>query len=213
MGTAAKTIKITPPNFETLHVRVEGTSPYMQARFSEKARQKMRANQEAGQSARGKKTREARDFAADFIAAQHVSEDGWIGMPASAFRNAAIDVCRMVGFVMTHAKMSIFIEQDGRDKVDGLGLVRLDAGAPEQTEMAVPNANGNCDIRVRPLWREWAANLRVRYDADQFTAEDVVNLLSRAGMQIGVGEGRPFSKKSNGLGFGLWRIAEVKAAA
>jgi hypothetical protein len=35
---------------------------------------------------------------------------------------------------------------------------------------------------------------------------DVVNLISRVGLQVGIGEGRPDSKQSAGLGYGLFEI-------
>lgn len=199
-------ITITPPNFGTAELTIVGTAPYVQARFSAKAMQAMRAKQQAGSTARKGTKREARDFDADFREAQHFSTQGWVGIPAAALRNACIDVCRMVGYKMTLAKMSIFIEADGHDQVDGAPLVKLDAAPPERTDMAVRNATGVADIRVRPMWREWSAKVRVRFDADQFTLSDVVNLIARAGMQVGIGEGRPFSKDSNGLGYGLFRI-------
>jgi hypothetical protein len=203
---AAETISISPPNFKTVIFTLKGVSPYMQARFSAKAMQKMRDKQASGSQAKKGAKREPRNFDDDFVQAQHISTDGWNGIPASAFRNASIDVCRIVGFKMTLAKMSIFVEADGLDMVDGTPLVRLLAGKPEKTELAVRNATGVVDIRVRPMWREWGAKLRVRFDADQFTTSDVANLLARAGQQVGIGEGRPFSKESNGLGFGLFTI-------
>jgi hypothetical protein len=205
-AVAQEIITIKPPKFRTLVFRIKGLSPYMQARFSAKAMQAMKAKMEAGQTAKGKKQREARDFDSDFQQAQHISTEGWVGIPAAALRNACIDVCRMVGFKMTHAKMSIFVEADGFDHVDGTPLVRLVADKPERTELAVRNQTGVTDIRVRPMWREWAALVRIRFDEDQFTQSDVANLLARAGMQVGIGEGRPFSKESNGLGFGLFEL-------
>jgi len=208
-ATQAETIAIKPPKFQTLAFRIVGTAPYMQARFSAKAMQAMKDKMEAGQSAKGKKQREARDFDDDFRQAQHISTDGWVGIPAAALRNACIDVCRMVGFKMTFAKMSVFFECDGFDKVDGTPLIKLDAPAPERTDLAVRNQTGVADIRIRPMWREWAANVRVRFDTDQFSASDVANLLARAGMQVGIGEGRPFSKESNGLGFGLFALTNA----
>lgn len=212
--TVAEVVSITPPKFQRLRTRIVGTAPLMQARFSAKAMQTMKSKMLAGSTAKKGAKREARDFDADFEGALHRSSEGWIGVPAAALRNACIDVCRMVGFQMTRAKMSIFVEADGLDKVDGAPLVKLDAGEPERTEMATRNATGVADIRVRPMWRQWALDVTVRYDADQFTAQDVANLLARAGEQVGIGEGRPFSKSSNGLGFGTFRIAneEVKAA-
>lgn len=199
-------VTISPPNFQTIKVTLVGTSPLMQARFSAKAKQAMMDKMAAGSTANKGKKREARDFDEDFKQAMHISDDGWIGHPAAAIRNACIDACRMAGFKMTHARMSVFCEADGNDKVDGLPLVKLDADAPERVEMATRNETGVCDIRIRPMWRQWKMPVRIRFDADQFTVGDVINLLARAGEQVGIGEGRPFSKKSNGLGFGLFAV-------
>lgn len=208
MSKQNEVVKITPPNFQRCKVTLEGTAPLMQCRFSAKAMQAMMAKMEAGPTAKKDKKRAARDFDEDFRQAMHRSTEGWIGVPAAALRNACIDVCRMVGFKMTHAKMSVFVEADGYDMVDGQPLIRLMADAPEKTEMAVRLETGVADIRVRPMWREWRLNIVVRFDADQFTLQDVVNLIARAGEQIGLGEGRPYSKQSNGMGYGTFRIVE-----
>lgn len=202
----AEVVTIKPLNFERVALTLEGTAPYMQARFSAKAIQAMMAKHAAGSTAKKGGKKEPRDFDADFRDAMHISEDGWHGVPAAALRNACIDVCRMAGYKMTHAKMSIFIESDGRDEVDGAPLVRLVAGDPERVDMATRNATGVADIRVRPMWRDWKINVVIRYDADQFTKSDVVNLISRAGEQVGIGEGRPYSKSSNGLGYGTFKV-------
>lgn len=206
--TTAQVINISAPDFRTLNIEIEGTAPLMQAKFSAKTKQGLMQKMAAGSTARSKKQREPRNFENDFKESMHLSEDGWVGIPASAFRNAAIDVCRMVGFKMTHARMSVFIEADGLDADDGTPLVRLVADDPERTEMVVRNATGVVDIRVRPMWRKWKVMLGIRYDAGQFTASDIYNLIMRAGQQIGIGEGRPFSKSSNGMGYGLFKIAD-----
>lgn len=206
--TEVDTIAISPPNFETLHLEIEGTAPFLQSRFPHDVQEAMMLKMQAGSTAKKGQKREPRDFDKNFLQAQHVSEEDWNGIPASSFRNACIDVCRMVGFKMTHAKMSIFVEADGLDKEDGTPLVRIIGSKPERSVMPSRNATGVVDIRVRPMWRKWGCKLRVRFDADQFTAKDVVNLLSRAGEQVGVGEGRPFSKSSNGIGMGTFRVKE-----
>jgi hypothetical protein len=203
---AATTITITPPNIQTATFHIVGEAPYMQARFSQKALEQIRSKQAAGSTAKKNTAREARDFEADYKGAMHISTEGWIGIPAASIRNACIDACRMAGFAMTRAKMSVFVEHDGLDVVDATPLIKLIGDEPEKTEMAVRNATGVVDIRVRPMWREWGAEVRIRFDADQFTITDVANLLARAGQQVGLGEGRPFSKSSAGLGFGLFRV-------
>lgn len=201
-------ITITPPNFQYAKFALVGTAPYLQCRFPEKAIAKMRATMEAGSTAKKGGKKEPRNFEDDFQQAMHKSEEDWIGIPASAFRNCLIETCRMAGFQMTRAKMSIFVESDGLDVIDGTPLVKIIGGDPERSEMTV-RIQQTTDIRVRPMWREWGVQLRLRYDADQFTLDDVTNLLMRAGVQCGVGEGRPFSKSSNGMGFGTF---EVQAA-
>jgi hypothetical protein len=51
----------------------------VQARFSAKAMQAMRAKMLEGSTAKGKKVREARDFEDDFEQAKHISTEGWPG--------------------------------------------------------------------------------------------------------------------------------------
>jgi hypothetical protein len=204
-GRVETAIRIQPVNFARLEVAIRGSTPYMQCRFSEKAQQKMAETQAAGQQARSRRTRAPRDFDGDYKAAFHADRDGRYGIPAPAFRNAMISVCRLVGFKMTLAKLSIFVEHDALDAVDASPLVWI-TGTPERTDLPVRNATGVVDIRVRPLWREWGALLRLKWDADQFSAEDVVNLLDRAGQQVGIGEGRPDSKNSNGIGMGTFEV-------
>lgn len=203
---APKPLTIAAPNFQVAQVRIVGTAPLVQNKFSAKARAQMRAAQEAGPQAKKGTKKDPKDFNAAFQGAIHRGPDGQYGVPAPAFRNAMIDACRAVGFKMTHAKMFVFVEADFFDVDDGTPLVRLDAGDPEYHEMAVRNDSGVADIRPRPMWREWALTLRVKFNADQFSAADVVNLLLYAGIGVGVGEGRPFSKNSPGMGWGTFRV-------
>lgn len=201
----SRTVVIEPPKFETAAITIVGTAPYVQHKFSQKARKQIEAKQRAGSQANKNRKREARDFEGDYEAGKHISRDGWLGIPAPAFRNAMISACRIVGFKMTLAKLSVFIEADGFDKDDGTPLVKIE-GEPRAHEALVRNETGVVDIRWRPMWEQWSAVVRIRWDATQFSAQDVVNLFSRAGMQVGIGEGRPDSPNSNGLGWGLFEV-------
>lgn len=207
MTITSKTISIRPPNFTAAAIKIVGTAPYCQHKFSQKALNTMRANQEAGSTARSKKAREAKDFDAVFQAATYRSREGWYGIPAPAFRNAMISACRTVGFKMTLAKLSLFVEADGFDAEDGTPLVRL-AGEPVMDVRPARNATGVCDIRARPRFDEWSAVVRIRWDGDQFTPADVINLLARVGLQVGIGEGRADSRESAGIGWGHFAIAD-----
>lgn len=198
-------IVISAPNLQTVLFNIKGIAPYMQAKFAAKAANAIRAKHEAGSTSQGKKVREARNFKDDFEQATYRTADGKYGMPAAAFRTAMIDVMRLVGFKMTLGKLSIFVEPDGYDETSGKPLVFI-AGKPEMNIDGVRNATGVLDLRSRPMWREWSAKVRVRFDADQFTVTDVTNLMARVGMQCGIGEGRPNSRDSTGMGYGLFEV-------
>ena len=198
-------IKITAPNFKRAAIAIRGTSPMVQHKFSEKARNTMVAIQEEGSQSRKGRKRDPKDFNAVYEAAKHVSTEGWCGIPASAFRNAMISACRIVGFKMTLAKLSLFVDADGYGS-DGTPLVKITKGEPVQHLAPARNANGSTDIRCRPMWHEWEAKLRLRWDGDQFSPTDIANLLSRVGAQVGIGEGRADSRMSSGMGWGFFEL-------
>jgi hypothetical protein len=199
-------VAIKPPALETIAIGLRGTEQLCINKFSAKAMAAMKATQEAGSTAKSKKVREAKDFDAVGNAARHISTEGWDGIHAGAFRNAAISACRTVGFTMTKAKLAIFIKADGYDVDDGTPLIRIYSPNPKIITSPCRNASGVVDLRPRPHYFDWGCVLRVQYDSDMFTLEDVTNLFMRVGMQVGIGEGRPDSKSSAGLGYGLFEI-------
>jgi hypothetical protein len=206
-GGKEATVTISAPDIRTAEFLIVGSAPLVINAFSQKAQAQMRAKQEAGSTAASKRKRQARDFDADLKRALHVSSDGWEGIVATSFKHALVSACRTVGFKMTLAKLGLFIEPEGFDRLNGLPLIRIlsDAGY-EQSLMHAPNTGGTFDLRVRPMWREWRMKLRISYDADMFTLSDVANLLMRAGRQVGVGEGRPDSKRSVGQSWGTFTV-------
>lgn len=200
-------ITITAPKFATAEFRIIGTAPYVQLRFSEKVIKGLKEKMQLGSKSKKGTKREPRDFDEDYRQAFHVSTEEWRGIPASAFRCAMISACRIVGFQMTKAKLAVFIEADGIDAADGTPLVKIE-GEPEKALHYVRNKTGVVDIRVRAMWREWSALIRVRFDTEMFSLQDVSNLLMRVGMQVGIGEGRPDSKQSSGMGWGMFKIED-----
>lgn len=204
-------VVIAPPKLATISLRVIGTAPLVMNCFSEKARQQIKDTQEKGEQAKKGKKREPKDFQKAYESAMHVSTQGWHGIPATAFRAAMINACRMVGFAMTRAKCSIFVIADGYDKADQSPLVKITKGTPRYVEHAVRPEKGGVDIRPRPMWDAgWECELCIEFDMDQFSVSDVVNLAARAGVQVGILEGRPYSKKGMGMGWGTFRVEQVE---
>lgn len=207
-STPAAVVRIQPPNLQIIKLGIVGIEPLVLNRFSNKAKEQIKATQESGSVSRGRKKREAKDFNACFEEARHIAHEGWDGFHAASIRNGSISACRTTDLKMTQAKLSIFAVADGYDKNDGTPLVRITKGKPSMWIAPARNDNGGIDLRARPRWEPgWEATLTIRYDADMHSREDVVNLIARLGLQVGIGEGRPDSKNSAGMGFGLFSLA------
>jgi len=203
---------VTAPNFLEAVFEIEGDDLVIH-RFSQKTKMEMDKKRELGSVAGSRKNREPKKAEDLFNEARYQSAEGWDGMQASAFRTALIDACRLVNLVMTKAKMSIFIVADGRDVHEPqIPLVRIYAKPTLQRDVGRVET-GTPYVTVRPAYHNWKAKVRVRWDGDQFTAEDVANLMMRVGQQIGIGEGRPYSKKSAGMGWGTFRLTNKDIVA
>lgn len=202
-------VTIKAPNMAHLEFNVAGTAPLVIHRFDEKMRDEFRKKVIRGSEPTGKKRHEGRAIADICEAAKYLGEtDGvyWEGFNASAIRTALISACRLVNFKMTLAKLSLFVVPDGYDILTpSIPLVRINGTAKIDESMG-RTSTGISMLIVRPMYFPWSATLRLRYDADQFSATDVTNLLLRVGEQVGIGEGRPDSKGSAGMGWGTFTL-------
>jgi hypothetical protein len=208
----SKVVTIKPPRFGRATFLIEGTAPLVIHRFSAKTKEQMKQKMETGKAASSKKNREAKSTDNLYEEARYVSKQGWDGLHAGAVRNALISACRLVGFKMTLAKLSLFVEADGVDVSEPqIPLLKI-IGKPVKQEDMARVETGQPYVTVRAAYHEWKINVRMRWDEDQFTLDDVTNLLMRVGMQVGLGEGRPDSPNSAGMGWGLFEIAQTKEA-
>lgn len=201
-------VTIKPPNFQsaTFNIRALPGVPLVIHRFSQKLIAQMKEKMETGKAAGSKKNREPKNTDESYQEARYTSKEGWDGFHAAAIRCALISACRLVGFKMTLAKLSLFVEADGRDvKEPQIPLVRI-YGEPTKQEDMARVETGQPYVTVRAAYHDWSSKLRIRWDADQFTLGDVTNLLSRVGLQVGICEGRPDSKNSAGMGWGLFEV-------
>ena len=205
-------LTIRPPKFNVVKLKIVGTAPYVANKFSEEARQQIAsamAEGSAGQATKGKKKiRPPKDFDADFRGSMHQAADGSTGwLPATALKAAFVRAASMCGIEMTRVKQCLFVEPETFDN-EGTPLVKITDGKPERFDAYVRNSNGSPDIRARAKWQTWGATIRVKYDADAMTEDHVKNLVTRAGISVGVGAGRPFSKDSCGMGWGTFEISD-----
>lgn len=212
-------IRISPLRQAVLTVPIVGETPLKVLRFSKKKQDEVEAKHRAGDQAKTKKKKGPKDFEEDYEQAKYVctqqvggKQVKWLGLNATGIRNGCIKTCGVAGFVMTKAKMSIFCIADGIDDLDhSTPLVRIE-GEPVMVIDPVRNDSGVIDLRSRVAFPEWRINVRIRFDEDQFSPSDILNLLIRVGQQNGLGEGRPNGRDGNGTGNGLFRVAVEEAS-
>jgi len=204
---AAAPLPIQPPNMGVAVVPIVGISPLVVHRFYQKAA--MMASMAEGQKAKNKgKVKPARDFGQEAEKSKHVSEDGWEGVCATAFRAAMLSACRTAGREMKKTKQCIFILADGTDRDERVPLVRIWGPGAVTYTTQVRIAKNTVDIRARPMYEKWGCVLNIRYDKDQFSAADLEVPEAHAGARCGICEGRSDTTESDspGLGFGHFEV-------
>jgi hypothetical protein len=135
----------------------------------------------------------------------HVSQKVGYGIPCTALRGAMIQSCRLTEVDMIKAKMCIFILEQGIDSENLEPLIKIQ-GEPRMHVERVTIGQGKTDLAARGMFENWSAEFEIEWDDDFFKAQDVMNLLTRAGRQVGIGAGRPLSKMSGGTGKGTFKV-------
>jgi len=106
-----KTVTISAPNLKTAVFEIEGVAPLVIHRFSAKTKAEMKLKMETGKAASSKKNRVPKDTDETYQESRYISSEGWDGLHAGAIRAAMISACRLVGFKMTLAKLSILLSK------------------------------------------------------------------------------------------------------
>ena len=109
-----------------------------------------------------------------------------------AMRSAALDLPGV-----TKAEVGRLLWVEG-DRVDIYGVPQIDLRPVRQAGM-----NRTPDIRTRAIMREWACRVTVSFTKPQLKEQAVANLLTAAGIYIGVGDYRNEKGAGN---YGLFRI-------
>jgi hypothetical protein len=220
-------IHIVAPQIDVVKIAIRGTAPLIVHAWSIKAIRQMLYKQmkisESGKEAKSPQ----QDFndSRTFAAASGKDRGGWDGMPCTAFKCAFVEACRQVdGLSMTAAQRLIFIEPDGYSVDKTLQIPETDHSAAEEaefgnvpivriygeprmrTDMVRIDQQSTADVRFRAEYREWRATLTVRFNANQISGQQIMNLCALAGMSEGVGEWRPSAPKVKSGVFGTWEV-------
>ena len=173
---------------------IRGTSPLIMHKWSEKALTMMRDKQA------GKKTKERsiRDPQAEAREATYVTDDGRIGIPGLALKNALVAAAHKdLGIEKTLVRKALFLVTDDPNKV-----LPIESDEPIVREDCVRVGMGAADLRYRPEFRNWRCVVTLEVDSDLMQCQDVLSLVDRAGFGVGICEWRP----ENGGEYGRFEV-------
>jgi len=210
-------IKVKPLNLERVKIKIRGCEgvPLVVHNWSEKAIREMLQKQMAAKAI--VKAKEPKDPEADYRASLYLIDSTGkerYGFPAAAFKESMVRAVKMLKDTkqttldMIAARQALFVLPDGQENREisvplskttthtenvCTDLVEI-KGKPRKRMDMVRIGMGTSDIRFRAEFTKWEAVLRIEYNADVLDKEMIANLVCRAGMTVGIGEGRPEKK-------------------
>ena len=173
-----KTFEIPELELAVATVRIIGDSSYISHAWDPKIQEMMEAKQQ-GKAANKKAPKDPEH---DYLASMYRTADGEPGIPALAFKCAAVTACTSIGNMTKVAARQCF-HMAG----DILPII----GEPERRTDTVRLNGKTGDIRYRAEFKAWEVDVDVIFNKSVITAEKLVHLLNTAGFAVGVGEWRP----------------------
>jgi len=192
-----KSVEVLEFSIREVTVPVIGISPLIIHAWSVKAMREI-ADKQAGK-AKNKK-HDIRVPEEDYENAKHKSPQGWEGFPAAGFKAAMIRGAKMIGLEMKTTQTAFFVRADDEETQ----LVKIEGVSRMRTDM-VRVGMGSADIRYRPEYPEWSANLTIEFNSGVVSLDQIYQLIKAAGYGCGIGEMRPEKGKFN---FGRFKLAE-----
>jgi hypothetical protein len=189
--SATTSIELPPLNIQTVEVPIIGDGPLIVHAWSRKAREQMLAKQMKKATA-GKTAKDPwQDFCESLYwldglpdrPTEDDVENGRFGFPAVAFKASAITAVTTIGSLTKVLARQCFHIADE--------MVEILGPPPAMREDMVRVGMGTADIRHRGEFKPWGAILRVQFNANVLSAEQVLSLFEAGGFGVGVGEWRP----------------------
>ena len=178
-------ISLKPIDRARMRFGIRSTSPLLMHQWSEKAKKMMRDKQQEGKKT---KNRELRNPDEEAKLATYTTADGDIGIPAMAFKSSIVAAAhRDIGIERTLVRKALFLVCDDANMV----IPFTECTEPIVREDMVRVGMGSADLRYRPEFKTWKAEVTLEIDAELLQAKDVLALVGRAGFGVGICEWRP----------------------
>ncbi len=199
METKEKKVEVVlqPISVGTIKVQIRGKTPLLMDKFPDEVKKGILAKQAGVSKGNKKKVRDTKQETQEAI---HVTSTGQIGYPAFGFKKGMMECTSFVGDKMFSKKLV-----SGAVKImnveDGLIPIKYE-------KQTVLEHNVGSNTKFSPMFSGWSCELKIEYDQNNISAQDIVTLLNYAGFYNGIGAWRP---KSGGGGSGEYGMYEVIA--
>ena len=173
---------------------------------AEKAKREIREKQQKA----SKKVKEARDPGAEWQAARYVDDRGRECVPITAVKKSLITAATAFKSSLTKVALRQAIFVDTLEGGGALVPIERHDGTPAvgtMREDAVTIGIATRGLAYRPQYEEWQLRVRIEYQTELVSREQLLGLIDQAGWGVGICEGRP--EKSSALGWGRFeRVPE-----
>lgn len=192
----SRTVSLPRSSLSTVVVEIKGTSGLVVHRFGERMKKAILDKQ----MKKAKEERKPRDSESEYLDSIHFFYDKKrTGFPAVGFKSAMIRAGKLLDYRMTDLRQAIFIETDEGELIEIIGKY-------QKREDIIRVANGAPDFRWRAEYSNWRASLRIKFNTRLLSVESLLQLLTEAGIGVGIGEWRP---ERNGI-MGTWEVIACK---
>ena len=191
-----KEVNIPALKKEEATFEIEGVTSLIVHRFGSKAIKMIQDKQD--KKAKNRAERDPKSEMEDCL--HYFSDKKRTGFPVGGFKQAMVRAGKYLEYEMVNLKGMFSIVADEDD------LVEINGDYELRTDM-VRVANGSPDIRHRPEYKNWGVNLRIQYNANSISVEQLAQLVNMAGFSCGIGDWRPSSPKRSG-DHGVFKIKE-----
>ena len=185
-------VPIYAPKLKIFPLRVIGDTPLLVHAWSGKQKKMMLENQQGkALKARARRNPKEEYEAAMYIIDPDLPEQERHGFPSSGFKKCSVEACRNVnGMPMTLAWGAYHVLNE---------LTSIQFEKLVMREDMVALGGRSADLRYRPEYHNWSAELLIRHNADVISVEQVANLFQIGGFANGVGDWRPQKKGTHGM--------------
>jgi hypothetical protein len=186
-------VTITPIKIATMSLKVNGETSLLQEKMSDRIREQLKNMVEG----KGKEKNKNRDLENEVKEKIHKNSKGEVCFPTSGFKKAMVEAAPYLdGLDKKKAKGSFFI----------LGELAPIKYKKQVTNKAMGRDSG-INRAPREIWRpefqEWSCVLTIRYNEQQITPVQIIELAKLAGFHIGVGSWTP----QHGGQYGMFTVA------